>query len=68
MRNQQELENLEQEKIALTKQYEELQKKIDYYGLDKIAEDAWPFKELINARDNVKYRIKGIKDKIENFL
>lgn len=55
------MNELEQEKIALTKQYEKLQEEIDYYWLDKIAQDAWPFKELVRRRDDVKFRIEKIK-------
>lgn len=56
-----ELSKLEQEKIALTKQYERLQEEIDYYWLGKIAEDAWPFKDLVRRRDAAKCRIEEIK-------
>ena len=55
------MNELEQEKIALTKQYEKLQEEIDYYWLDKIAQDAWPFKELVRRRDDAKFRIEKIK-------
>lgn len=61
---------LEEEKIALTKQYEKLQEEINYYWLDKIAEDAWPFKELINRREACKRRIDEIKkllNDLDNF-
>ena len=54
-------QKLEQEKIALTKQYEKLHEEINYYWLDKIADDAWPFKELINRREACKRRIDEIK-------
>ena len=54
-------QKLEQEKISLTKQYEKLQDEINYYWLDKIADDAWPFKELINRREACKRRIDEIK-------
>lgn len=55
-------QQLEAEKIALTKQYEKLQEEIDYYWLDQIAQDAWPFKELVRRRDSVRLRIEKIKE------
>lgn len=61
---------LETEKIALTKQYEKLQEEINYYGLDQIAYDAWPFKELINRREACRRRIDEIKkllNDLDNF-
>lgn len=57
---------LESEKIALTKQYEKLQEEINYYWLDQIAYDAWPFKELINRREACKRRINEIKNMLDN--
>lgn len=60
-----ELTQLEQQKIALTKQLEKVQEEINYYGLDMIATDAWPFKELILKRDSIKYQIEGVKREIE---
>lgn len=56
-----ELSQLEQKKIALTKELEKVQEEINYYGLDMIAHDAWPFKELIIKRDGIKYEIESIK-------
>ena len=57
--------DLEQQKIILTKQLEEVQAQIGYYWLDKIAHDAWPFKELILKRDSIKYQIEELKKEIE---
>lgn len=57
--------DLEQQKIILTKQLEKVQEQINYYWLDKIAEDAWPLKELIIKRDSIKYQIEEIKKEIE---
>lgn len=57
--------DLEQQKIILTKQLEDIQKRIGYYWLDKIAHDAWPFKDLITKRDSIKYQIEELKKEIE---
>ena len=57
---------LETEKITLTKQYENLQEEINYYWLDKIAYDAWPFKELIRRREACIRRINEIKRLLDN--
>lgn len=57
--------DLEQQKIILTKQLEDIQKRIGYYWLDKIAEDAWPFNDLITKRDSIKYQIEELKKEIE---
>lgn len=61
-----ELTQLEQQKITLTKQLEKVQEEINYYGLDMIAHDAWPFKELIIKRDSIKYQIEDIKKLLNN--
>lgn len=57
--------NLEEQKIMLTKELEKIQEKISYYWLDKIAEDAWPFKDLLLKRDSIKYQIEELKKEIE---
>ena len=61
-----ELTELEQQKITLTKQLEKVQEEINYYGLDMIAHDAWPFKELITKIDSIKYQIEEIKKLLNN--
>lgn len=61
-----ELTQLEQKKIALTKELEKVQEQINYYGLDMIAHDAWPFKELILKRDSIKYEIENVKKLLDN--
>lgn len=61
-----ELTELEQQKITLTKQLEKVQEEINYYGLDMIAHDAWPFKELITKRDSLRYQIEDIKKLLNN--
>ena len=57
--------NLEEQKIMLTKELEKVQEQINYYWLDQIANDAWPFKDLILKRDSIKYQIEDIKKEIE---
>lgn len=52
---------LEAEKIALTKQYEQVQEEINYYNIDNLSFGAWPFKELIYKRDRILNRINEIK-------
>lgn len=59
-------QKLEQEKITLTKQYEKLQQEINYYWLDQIAFDAWPFKELIRRREACVRRIQEIKNILDD--
>ena len=60
-------QELEQQKIMLTKEYENVQKKIEYYWLDKIAYDSWLFKDLINKREYIKRQIDDIKKELEKF-
>lgn len=54
-------QELEQEKIALTKQYEKLQQEINTYTIGKIAVDWWRLKELSDKKDAVEFRIREIK-------
>lgn len=61
-----ELNELEAEKIALTKQYEEVLAEIKYYNIDDLAFGAWPFKELIFKRDRLLRRINEIKSILES--
>ena len=61
-----ELSQLEQKKIALTKELEKVQEQISYYWLDMVAEDAWPFKDLILKRDHIKYEIENVKMLLDN--
>lgn len=59
-------QKLEQQKIMLTKEYEKVKEQIDYYWLEKIAFDSWPFKDLINKRDSIKFQIQEIKKILDN--
>ena len=60
-------QELEQQKIMLTKEYEKVQKKIDYYWLDKISNGSWQFKELISNREKILRKIKEIKQELEKY-
>ena len=63
---QMEQNRLEEEKIALTKQYEKIQQKIDYYNLDEIANWNSDFKEMIYKRDRIRHKINEIKNILDN--
>lgn len=56
---------LEQKKIALTKELEKVQQEIDYYNLDEIAHGNEEFKEMINKRDRIRHKIEEIKKEME---
>lgn len=56
---------LEQQKIALTKEFEKVQQEIDYYNLDEIAHGNEEFKEMINKRDRIRHKIEEIKKEME---
>lgn len=57
---------LEQQKIALTKELEKVQEEINYYNLDEIAHGNSDFKEMINRRDRIRHKIQEIKNLLEN--
>lgn len=57
---------LEQQKIALTKELEKVQEEINYYNLDEIAHGNSDFKEMINKRDRIRHKIQEIKALLEN--
>lgn len=61
-----ELSKLEQEKIALTKQYEKILQEINSYTFWKIVSDSGQLKELKDKKDAIEYRIKEIKKALEN--
>lgn len=54
-------QELEQQKIMLTSQLNDIQKKINDYWLLDIAYDSWPFKDLIRDRDRIVMKIEEIK-------
>lgn len=56
---------LEQQKIALTKELEKVQQEINYYNLDQIAHGNEEFKEMINKRDRIRHKIEEIKREME---
>ena len=56
---------LEQQKIALTKEFEKVQQEIDYYNLDEIAHGNDEFKEMINKRDRIRHKIEELKKDME---
>lgn len=57
---------LEEEKIALTKQYETILQQINSYTFWQIASDSGRLKELKDKKDALEYRIKEIKKALEN--
>lgn len=57
---------LEQQKIALTKELEKVQQEINYYNLDQIKYGNDEFKELINKRDRIRHKIEEIKRLLDN--
>lgn len=60
------MDELEQQKIALTKELEKVQEEINYYNLDEIAHGNSDFKEMINRRDRIRHKIQEIKNLLEN--
>ena len=56
---------LEQQKIALTKELERVQQEINYYNLDQIKYWNEEFKELINKRDRTRHKIEELKKEME---
>lgn len=60
-----ELTQLEQKKIALTKELEKVQEEINYYNLDQIKYGNDEFKDMINKRDRIRHKIEEIKKEIE---
>ena len=58
-------QELEQQKIMLTKEYEKILEKINRYSIWKIVEDSWPFKDLIRDRDRIILKIEEIKKQLE---
>lgn len=60
------MNELEQQKIALTKELEKVQEEINYYNLDEIANGNSDFKEMINKRDRIRHKIQEIKNLLEN--
>lgn len=55
----------EQQKLALVGQLNAIQEKIDAYWLDLISYDSSPFKELIEKRKEIEYKIKELNQQIE---
>ena len=58
------MNELEQQKIALTKELEKVQEEINYYNLDQIAHGNEEFKDMINKRDRIRHKIEEIKKEI----
>lgn len=56
---------LEQQKIALTKELEKVQEEINYYNLDQIKYWNDDFKDMINKRDRIRHKIEELKKEIE---
>lgn len=56
---------LEQKKIALTKELEKVQQEINYYNLDQLAYGNDEFKEMINKRDRIRHKIEEVKKEME---
>lgn len=59
------MNELEQQKIALTKELEKVQQEINYYNLDQIKYGNEEFKEMINRRDRIRHKIEELKKEIE---
>lgn len=59
-------QELEEQKIILTKEYEKILEKINMYSIWKIVEDSWPFKDLIRDRDRIILKIEEIKKLLDN--
>lgn len=56
---------LEQQKIALTKELEKVQQEINYYNLDQIKYWNEEFKEMISKRDRIRHKIEELKKEME---
>lgn len=59
------MNELEQQKIALTKELERIQQEINYYNLDEIAHWNSDFKAMINKRDRIRRKIEEVKKEME---
>lgn len=59
------MNELEQQKIALTKELEKVQEEINYYNLDQLAYGNDEFKEMINKRDRIRHKIEEVKKEME---
>lgn len=59
------MNELEQQKIALTKELEKVQQEINYYNLDQIKYGNDEFKEMINKRDRIRHKIEEVKKEME---
>lgn len=59
------MNELEQQKIALTKELEKVQEEINYYNLDQIKYWNDDFKDMINKRDRIRHKIEELKKEIE---
>lgn len=62
---QNKMNELEQQKIALTKELERIQEKIDYCNLYQIKYGNDEFKDIINKRDRIRRLIEDIKTEME---
>lgn len=62
------MNELEQQKIALTKELEKVQEEINYYNLDQLAYGNDEFKEMINKRDRIRHKIEEVKKEMEKHL
>lgn len=60
------MDELEQQKIALTKELEKVQEQINYYNLDQIKYWNDEFKDMINKRDRIRHKIQEIKNILDN--
>lgn len=59
------MNELEQKKIALTKELEKVQQEINYYNLDQLAYGNDEFKDMINRRDRIRHKIEEVKKEME---
>ena len=59
------MNELEQQKIALTKELEKVQQEINYYNLDQLKYGNDEFKEMINKRDRIRHKIEEVKKEME---
>lgn len=57
--------NLQEQKQALVAELNKINQKIDDYWLLDIAYDSWPFKDLINQKKEIEYKIRETNEKIE---
>lgn len=53
------------EKMALVWQLNALQEKLDSYPISVIVNDNWTFKEEVNLRYRIEYRIKEINQQLD---